>query len=160
MPWSSRVAFSTSMNSYRALTDTPGRRRPQLFPESHSSAATHEPPPPVRAASPAPTTSTAAPPRHEHADTHSPNSATSAHSPRSHVRPSPPASTAGPPSLPPRPYTQAKTTYASVSQLLPSLRSTTVVGCLSGKCEALHLFGQGAGVGQLGLCRLPGVLGL
>src|SRR5674536_146681 len=45
-------AFSASMNSYLLLTDTPGRRRPPLFPRTPSSSATRGLLVPVHAAEP------------------------------------------------------------------------------------------------------------
>jgi hypothetical protein len=55
------VAFSASMNSYRAVTDTPSRRRPRLFPRIPSPASAHALRVPVLAAVPAPRSSVAPP---------------------------------------------------------------------------------------------------
>src|SRR4029450_2567519 len=47
------AAFSASMNSYRVLTDIPGRRRPRPFPGTHSSDGAHGLPFPAHATGPA-----------------------------------------------------------------------------------------------------------
>src|SRR4051794_23370188 len=75
------------MNSYREITDTPGRRRPPLFPRTPSASAIPGSPALTHATGHARTPSTAAPHQHAHADTNPPNSRAFPHAPRSRVPP-------------------------------------------------------------------------
>src|ERR671938_923348 len=91
------VAFSASMNSYRAITDAPSRRRPRLLPGIPSPASTLGSRAPARAAAPAPTRSTAPHPADAPFRRLSPNSGASRHQHHYHELPLPAIYATAPP---------------------------------------------------------------